>query len=170
MEPPRLVHSPWYGLLVSILTGPMCKKLVAKWNRLGILCVMHVFTVLEIALAIPLLEIKKMKSNECCFSDCRILVHKSSFLFKVKLTFELLIVHGQQHSFSTHQWMFLWKCQSFWDRKCLDLRTVNCVRATALIFDTWKNILVKVSKLLRQKMFRPERDSNPRSLDSCPML
>ena len=34
----------------------------------------------------------------------------------------MLTVHGQQHSFSTHEQMFLWKCQSFWDRKCLDLR------------------------------------------------
>ena len=34
----------------------------------------------------------------------------------------MLTVHGQQHSFSTNERMFLWKCQSFWDRKCLDLR------------------------------------------------
>ena len=38
-------------------------------------------------------------------------------IFKVKLT-----VHVQQHSFPTQGRMFLWKCQSFWDRKCLDLR------------------------------------------------
>ena len=38
-------------------------------------------------------------------------------IFEVKLT-----VRGQQHSFSTHERVFLWKCQSFWDRKCLDLR------------------------------------------------
>ena len=44
------------------------------------------------------------------------------YIYKVKLTFELLIVRGQQHSFSTHERMLLWKCQSFWDRKCLDLR------------------------------------------------
>ena len=31
-------------------------------------------------------------------------------------------MRGQQHSFSIHERMFLWKCQSFWDRKCLDLR------------------------------------------------
>ena len=43
-------------------------------------------------------------------------------IFEVILTFALLAVHGQQHSFSTHEQMFLWKCQSFWDRKCLDLR------------------------------------------------
>ena len=43
-------------------------------------------------------------------------------IFEVKLTFERLTVCGQQHSFSTHERMFLWKCQSFWDRKCLDLR------------------------------------------------
>ena len=29
----------------------------------------------------------------------------------------MLTVHRQQHSFSTHEQMFLWKCQSFWDRK-----------------------------------------------------
>ena len=36
----------------------------------------------------------------------------------------MLTVHRQQHSFSTHEQMFLWKCQSFWDRKfsCLRLR------------------------------------------------
>ena len=38
-------------------------------------------------------------------------------IFKVKLT-----VHVQQLSFPTHGRMFLWKRQSFWDRKCLDLR------------------------------------------------
>ena len=34
----------------------------------------------------------------------------------------MLTVHRQQHSFSTHERMFLWKRQSLWDRKCLDLR------------------------------------------------
>ena len=34
-------------------------------------------------------------------------------------------LRGQQHSFSTHVWVFLWKCQSFWDRKCLDLRGIR---------------------------------------------
>ena len=43
-------------------------------------------------------------------------------IFEVKLTFDMLTVRGQQHSFSTHGRVFLWKCQSFWDRKCLDLR------------------------------------------------
>ena len=43
-------------------------------------------------------------------------------IFEVKLTSDMLTVHGQQHSFSTHERMFLWKCQSFWDRKSLDLR------------------------------------------------
>ena len=37
-------------------------------------------------------------------------------------TFEMLTVRCQTHSFSTHERMFLWKCQSFWDRKCPDLR------------------------------------------------
>ena len=29
---------------------------------------------------------------------------------------------GQQHSFSTHGLIFLWKCRSFWNRKYLHLR------------------------------------------------
>ena len=43
-------------------------------------------------------------------------------IFKVKLTFEMLTVRGQQHSFSRQERVFLRKCQSFRDRKCLDLR------------------------------------------------
>ena len=43
-------------------------------------------------------------------------------IFQVKLTFEILTVRGHQHSFSTHERVFLWKCQRFWDRKCLNLR------------------------------------------------
>ena len=43
-------------------------------------------------------------------------------IFGVKLTFDMLTVRGQQHSFSTHERVQLWMCQSFWDRKCLDLR------------------------------------------------
>ena len=39
------------------------------------------------------------------------------FIFEVKLTFEMLIVRGQQPSFSTHERVFLWKCQSFRDSK-----------------------------------------------------
>ena len=58
-------------------------------------------------------------------------------IFEVKLTFEMLTVRGQQHSFSTHERVF---------------------------------VLVKVSKLLRQKMSRPEGDSNPQPSDSCRML
>ena len=43
-------------------------------------------------------------------------------IFRVKLTFELLTVLRQQHSISTHERMFVWKCRRFRDRKCLDLR------------------------------------------------
>ena len=32
-------------------------------------------------------------------------------IFGVKVTFEMLTVRGQQHSFSTQEWIFLWKCQ-----------------------------------------------------------
>ena len=43
-------------------------------------------------------------------------------MFEVKLIFYMLTVRGQQYSFSTHERVLLWKCQRFWDRKCLDLR------------------------------------------------
>ena len=33
-----------------------------------------------------------------------------------------LTMRGRQHTFSTHEWMFLWKCQRFRDTKCLKLR------------------------------------------------
>ena len=128
----------------------------------------------------------------------------------------MLTVRGQQHSFSTHEKVFFWKCQSFWDIKCIDLRgarthnlrihaewsklfsyqgqtfavicfehwlclywyfwskvkicNVNCARATAFIFDTRTGVLLKVSKFLRQKMYRPEGGSNPQPSDSCRML
>ena len=34
----------------------------------------------------------------------------------------MLTVRGLQHLFSTHERVLLWKCRSFWDRKCLDRR------------------------------------------------
>ena len=40
------------------------------------------------------------------------------------------------------------------------------MRATAFIFDTWTGVLVKVSQFLKQKMSRPEGDSNPHPSDS----
>ena len=42
----------------------------------------------------------------------------NTFLSKVKIG----NVGGREHLFSTHEWMYLWKCKSFWDRKCLDSR------------------------------------------------
>ena len=37
----------------------------------------------------------------------------------------MLTVRRQQHSFSTHERVFLRKCKSFWDRKCLDMRVTR---------------------------------------------
>ena len=45
-----------------------------------------------------------------------------SWHFLSNVNNEMLTLCGQQHSFSTHERGFLWKCQSFWGRKCLDLR------------------------------------------------
>ena len=45
------------------------------------------------------------------------------FLSKVNIwNVNCVWVYGEQRSFSTQKRMFLWKYQSFWDRKCLDLR------------------------------------------------
>ena len=60
---------------------------------------------------------------------------------------------------------FLTPCNSFFSSK-VNIWYVNCARATAFIFDTRTGVLVKVSKFLREKMSRPEGDSNPQSSDS----
>ena len=61
-----------------------------------------------------------------------------------------------------------WRYRYFLNK--VNIWNVNCARATAFIFDTRTGVLVKVSKFLRQKMSRPERDSKPQSSDSCRML
>ena len=63
---------------------------------------------------------------------------------------------------------WLWRCRYFLSKVIIS--NVNCVRATAFIFDTRTNVLVKLSTFLRQKMSRPEGDSNPQHSDSCRML
>ena len=61
-------------------------------------------------------------------------------IFEVKFAFDMLTLRGQQHSFSTHERVFLWKCQSFWDRKCLDLRLrASSLQALRLV-QTWRII------------------------------
>ena len=61
------------------------------------------------------------------------------YIFEVKLTFEILTVEVQQHSFSTHERVSLWKCQSFWDRKWLDL--MGTLTPNLLIHDECSNLL-----------------------------
>ena len=43
----------------------------------------------------------------------------------------------------------------------LNMWNANCVRATAFIFNTRTDVLVKVLKFFRQKLSRPEGDTNP---------
>ena len=52
----------------------------------------------------------------------------------------------------------------------VNIWNVNCSRAVAFIFDPRTDVLVKVSTFLRQKMSRPEGDSNPQPSDSCWLL
>ena len=56
-------------------------------------------------------------------------------------------------------WLALVLYKYFWSK--VNIWTVNCAQATTFVFDTRTDVLVKVSKFLRQKMSRPERDSNP---------
>ena len=63
---------------------------------------------------------------------------------------------------------WLWRYRVFLSK--VDVWNINSVWATAFMFDTRRDVLVKVSKFLRQKMFRPEGDSNPQPLDSCRIL
>ena len=60
---------------------------------------------------------------------------------KAKLTFEVLTACGQQHSFSTHERMFLWKYRWLRDRKCLKI---------AEIFFIWKRFS-KTEKIMNNK-------------------
>ena len=62
----------------------------------------------------------------------------------------------------TRKWGYFLNKVNIWN--------VNCAWATAFIFDTWTDVLVKMSKFLRQKMARPEGVSNPQPSDSSPML
>ena len=38
------------------------------------------------------------------------------------LTYEMSTMHTQEHPFSIRERMCLWKCRSFWDKKCLGSR------------------------------------------------
>ena len=63
---------------------------------------------------------------------------------------------------------WLWQYRYYISK--VNIWNVNCARTTAFIFDTWTDVLVKVSKFMRQKMSWPEGDSNPQPSDLCWML
>ena len=77
---------------------------------------------------------------------------------------------GARHflSYVFEHWLWLWWYRYFLSK--VNVWNVNCARATAFIFDTRTGVLVKVSKFLRQKMSRPEGNSNPQPSCSCRML
>ena len=52
------------------------------------------------------------QGNTCCIVDMMMIayIYIYIYIFQLKLTFGMLTVRRQQHSFSTHEWMFLWKC------------------------------------------------------------
>ena len=79
--------------------------------------------------------------------------------------------HLLSHVFNTGSGnidIFVWRYRYFWSK--VNIWYVNCGWATAFIVDTPTGVLVKVSKFLRQKMSRPERDSDTQPLDSWRML
>ena len=59
------------------------------------------------------------------------------------------------HCMNTEMKTVAWICMEI-DISKVNIWYVNCARATAFIFDTRTDVLVKVSKFLRQKMSRPE--------------
>ena len=63
---------------------------------------------------------------------------------------------------------WLWRYKYFQSK--VKISNANCALTTTFIFDTRTDVRLKVSKFLRQKMSRPERDSNPQSSDSCRMV
>ena len=78
----------------------------------------------------------------------------------------MLTVRGQQHSFSTHERVFLWMCQRFWERKCLDLRVtrtpnlrIHAECSNLLSFLAWSSIAQSVCQqafnLLANRCLRP---------------
>ena len=52
-------------------------------------------------------------------------IHTLYSYFWSKVNIWIVNCARAQHSFSTHGRVFLWKCQSFWDRKRLDLRGIR---------------------------------------------
>ena len=69
----------------------------------------------------------------------------------------MLTLHEQQLSFSTHERVFLRKCQSFWDRKCLDLRGTpttnlrivegNVSKYIYMYVDNFSNVIIQTGQL-----------------------
>ena len=59
-------------------------------------------------------------------------------------------MHGQQHSFSIHEWVFLRSCQNSWDGNCLDpiglapnLRIhAECSHITCCFSSSWPGIMI----------------------------
>ena len=81
--------------------------------------------------------------------------------------FSLLSYQGQTFAVQCFE-HWLWRYRYFWSK--VNIWYIDCVRATAFIFDTRTGVLVKVSKFLRHKMSGPEGDSNPQPFDSFRML
>ena len=52
----------------------------------------------------------------------RMFTHGIRYIFLSKVNIWNVNCARQQHSLSTHEQVFLWQCQRFWDRECLDLR------------------------------------------------
>ena len=77
----------------------------------------------------------------------------------VEFHFMILVTVHQLYEHLMHKLFYFLSKVNIWN--------VNCARATAFIFDTRTGILVKVSKFLRQKMSRPEGDSNLRIHAEC---
>ena len=90
------------------------------WFRDSLFCIRHISFLYPIVCVMCVGTFKWLPLHLWC--SFRYYGQDVRDIFVVKLTFEILNVRGQQRSFSTHERMFLWKCRSFKDRKCLDLK------------------------------------------------
>ena len=66
-------------------------------------------------------------------------------------------------------WNWIWRFADIFVCK-VNIWNATCALATTFIFNLQMDVLVKVSKLLRHKISRPEGDLNTQPSDSCQML
>ena len=105
----------WLNAL-NVFVRHVCSFMLCKHNYLEICKKNYIYILLNVAYFVQFVALWTFWKENVLYTQLQYLY---KVIFEIKLTFEMLTVRGQQHSFSTHERMFLWKYQSFWDRKYL---------------------------------------------------